>query len=128
MAVILCVDDEEIPLFLRKRVLENAGHKVCTAVSGGEALELFSQRQFDLILSDQLMPGMTGTELARIIKKSHPNLPVILISGINEAPPDVTCVDLFISKLEGPDALCLKIEHLLQSSRQRTPIPDAAAG
>jgi CheY-like chemotaxis protein len=114
MAKILCVDDEEVPLFLRKRVLERSGHEVVAANSAQEALRLLNDKTFDLVLSDQLMPDMTGTQLARIIKESHQTLPIILISGVNEVPPDAGYADMFVSKLEGPTALCQKILEVLQ--------------
>ena len=66
--VILCVDDEENPLVLRTLVLEKAGYHVITAPSAMRALEIISARHIDLVLSDQVMPGTTGTELARQIK------------------------------------------------------------
>src|SRR6516225_8318271 len=82
--VVLCVDDEEIPLLLRKLVLEKAGYDVVTASSVLRALEIVSTRHVDLVLSDHLMPGSTGTELARQIKSRLPQLPVVLLSGVNE--------------------------------------------
>ena len=109
ITTILCVDDEDVPLFLRKLVLEKSGYEVATANSGHQALEMLSQRSFDMVLSDQLMPGMTGTQLAKIIKESSSPLPFILISGVNEVPLDAGYADLFISKLEGPVAMCEKI-------------------
>src|SRR5437588_11008752 len=81
--VILCVDDEENPLILRKLVLEKAGYEVVTASSGRKALEILQSQSVHLVLSDLLMPGMAGTELARQIKDRHPKLPVILVSGVN---------------------------------------------
>ena len=90
------------------------GHEVVAANSAQEALRLLNDKTFDLVLSDQLMPDMTGTQLARIIKESHQTLPIILISGVNEVPPDAGYADLFVSKLEGPAALCQKILEVLQ--------------
>ncbi len=89
-AVILCVDDEANPLALRKLVLQKAGYEVVTANSAKEALALAATRSFDLVLSDYLMPGTTGTELAQKLKAEHPRLPVILISGVNELPAGST--------------------------------------
>lgn len=111
---ILCVDDEKIPLFLRTRVLEKAGFEVVPAASGLDALELLRKRHFDLVLSDQLMPEMTGTQLARHIKQSYSSLPVVLVSGVNEIPEGIEHVDLFISKLDGPAVLCERISQILQ--------------
>lgn len=111
--VILCVDDEQTPLTLRRFVLEKAGYSVVTAGSAEEALEILSRQPVDLLLSDQLMPGTIGTELARKAKAAHPQLPVIVLSGVNEIPSDAEFADLFLSKVEGPEALCEKISALL---------------
>ncbi len=112
--VILCVDDEPNSLILRKLVLEKAGYRVLTASSAPQALEVLSANSVNLVLSDQLMPGTTGTELARQVKTQFPALPVILISGVNEIPPDAENADLFMSKVEGPAAMCEKIAAVLE--------------
>ena len=117
--VILCVDDEENPLMLRKLVLENAGYDVITASSAGQALGVVSSRRIDLVLSDYLMPGASGTELARQIKAGWPSLPVILHSGVNEIPVDAGYADLFLSKVEGPATLCERIAAVLGGTRTR---------
>jgi|ERR1700691_285687 CheY-like chemotaxis protein len=119
--VILCVDDEEIPRTLRKLVLEKKGYEVVAARSGKEALELLATRHFDLVLTDQMMPGMEGTELTRQIKSAAPDLPVVIISGVNELPIDAALADRFVSKLEGPEALFSGIAEVLDryGSRER---------
>ena len=78
---ILCVDDEDIPRTLRKLILQKRGYTVVTASSGKEALALIAQGGRYLVLTDQMMPGMTGTEMIKCIKFSRPTTPVILISG-----------------------------------------------
>lgn len=118
-AIILCVDDEEIPLMLRKLVLEKAGYEVITAGSATQAREIVASRPLALVLSDHLMPGCTGTELAREIKAGWPELPVILFSGVNDVPGDAGCVDLFLSKVVGPAALCEHISVVLANARTR---------
>lgn len=110
---ILCVDDEEIPRVLRKLILEKQGYQVITAASGAEALEILAQNSIDLVLSDQMMPGMTGTELTKLVKALQPAMPVVLISGVNEIPPDADDADRFVSKLEGPDLLFRTIAEVL---------------
>ena len=117
-AVILCVDDEENPLVLRKFVLQKAGYEVLTARSGNEALTLTKSKDVDLVLSDHLMPGMNGVELARQVKARHPKLPVVLISGVNDIPPGASTADAFVSKVEGPDILCQRIASILDIGRQ----------
>lgn len=114
-AVILCVDDEEKPLVLRKLVLQKAGYEVLTANSAKEALDVAGSRKLDLVLCDHLMPGMTGVELAQEIKGRYPNLPVVLLSGVNEIPAGADSADGFLTKVEGPDNLCREIAAVLNS-------------
>jgi CheY-like chemotaxis protein len=102
---ILCVDDEDIPRMLRKLILQKQGYKVLTAASGKEALTLLDDGGINLVLSDQMMPGMTGTELTKVIKAGQPAMPVILFSGVNEIPQDAIYADRFVSKVEGPELL-----------------------
>jgi CheY-like chemotaxis protein len=115
--LILCVDDEENQLAVRKLVLEQAGYAVLAASSGQQALALLAGHPIDLVLSDHLMPGLTGTELARQIKAGTPDLPVILISAVNEIPEDAAYADLFMSKLDGPQAMCQNIAAVLARSK-----------
>jgi CheY-like chemotaxis protein len=115
--VILCVDDEPNSLVLRKLVLQKAGYEVVTANSAIAAMDVLASSRVDLVLSDQLMPGLTGTELARQIKNRWPSLPVILISGVNEIPADAEVADLFMSKVEGPVMMCQNINDVLVKYR-----------
>lgn len=110
---ILCVDDEENPLVLRKFLLEKAGYDVITAKSAEEALEIAGRENVDLVLSDYLMPGTTGAELARRVKVRRPDLPVVLLSGVNEIPAGADIADAFLSKVEGPERLCQQIASVL---------------
>ena len=112
-SVILCVDDEPNPLTLRKLVLERFGYAVLTATSAEEAMKLLAVNHVDLVISDYLMPGVVGTELARSVKAAYPGIPFILLSGVNDIPDDASCADLFISKVEGPAMMCTKIAAIL---------------
>jgi CheY-like chemotaxis protein len=120
--VILCVDDERVSLIVRSRVLEKAGYDVIPANSGAEALHALQSRPVDLVLTDLLMPGMNGAELAREVKIRKPGLPVMLFSGVNEMPPEGSAADSFVSKLEGPAFLCEKVAEILNRA-QDTVIP-----
>jgi CheY-like chemotaxis protein len=113
--VILCVDDEDIPRTLRTIILMKQGYSVLTAASANEALDLLDQHHVDLVLTDQMMPGMAGTELAKRLRAIKPNLPVIIVSGVNEIPEDAIFADRFVSKVEGPAALFRNIAEVLAS-------------
>ena len=115
---LLCVDDEKIPRMLRAAVLEKQGYRILTAASAKEALDLLAQQRFDLVLTDQMMPGMSGTELTKLVKSTYPGLPVIIVSGVNELPPDVAYADLFISKIQGPAALFEGVAEVLARYRK----------
>ena len=111
---ILCVDDEETPRTLRKLILQKQGYQVITAASGAEALEILDRVSINLVLSDQMMPGMTGTELTKSVKAMRPTMPVILISGVNEIPADARYADRFVSKIGGPDLLFKTVAEVLE--------------
>ena len=111
---ILCVDDEETPRTLRKLILQKQGYQVITAASGAEALEILDKISINLVLSDQMMPGMTGTELTKSVKAMRPTMPVILISGVNEIPADAKYADRFVSKIGGPDLLFKTVAEVLE--------------
>jgi CheY-like chemotaxis protein len=110
---ILCVDDEDLPRTLRKLILQKQGYQVITAASGKEALALLERGGIHLVLTDQLMPAMTGTELTKLVKSTRPAMPVILISGVNEIPPDAIFADRFISKVGGPQLLFDTVAEVL---------------
>jgi CheY-like chemotaxis protein len=114
------VDDETVPLTLRRLVLEKSGFAVVPASSATEALDILKAQAVDLVLTDLLMPGLSGLDLARKIKERSPALPIILLSGVNEVPEDADCADLFLSKVEGPVAMLEKISEMLKKSRGTT--------
>jgi len=74
-ATILCVDDEELSLKVRKLVLEGAGYTVLTATTPDAALSLFQSNSVDLVMTDHLLPGISGTQLAQRMKKLKPAVP-----------------------------------------------------
>jgi signal transduction histidine kinase len=84
---ILVVDDDPLVAASTAAMLEDLGHVAIEALSGQRALDMLSiGARPDLVILDHAMPGMTGTELARLIKQSWPGLPVILASGYAELP------------------------------------------
>jgi CheY-like chemotaxis protein len=118
-AVILCVDDEDVPRILREMILVKQGYTVLAAVSASEALKLLDQHHVDLVLTDQMMPGIVGTELAKKVRAWRPHLPIIIVSGVNEIPEDAIFADRFVSKVEGPEALFRNIAEVLAHYNQQ---------
>jgi PAS domain S-box-containing protein len=84
---ILAVDDDALILVNTAAMLEDLGHQVTTAYSGHEAMAALARmKRVDLVITDQAMPGMTGTELAAAIRRERPDLPVLLATGYAELP------------------------------------------
>ncbi|NDV20704.1 response regulator [Pseudodesulfovibrio sp. JC047] len=84
---ILFVDDEKPLIDIGREMLESCGFEVVTRTSSIEALEAFRHRSndFDLVITDQAMPNMTGMEFAREVLKLRPNTPIILCTGFSDA-------------------------------------------
>ena len=79
---ILAVDDDALVLMNTVHMLEDLGHTVFEAYSGYEALEILRREDgIDLVVTDQAMPKMSETELAKIIKREWPDIPVLLATG-----------------------------------------------
>ena len=86
---ILVVDDDAIILMNTAALLEDLGHEVLEAGSGEEALKLLNQHpDVDLMITDQAMPGMTGSQLIAAVRADRPALPIILATGYGETPGD----------------------------------------
>ena len=68
-------------------MLEDRGHRVMVAYSGSEALDLLKRHKFDLLITDQGMPGMTGAELIAVAQKDYPDMAIVLATGYAELPP-----------------------------------------
>ena len=111
-ARILLVDDNANGLAARKSVLEELGYRIVTCSSGADALEQFAAHTFDLVVTDYKMPRMDGLELIGRLRKSTPELPIVLVSGyvdtmgMNEAS---TGADVVIQKSAN------EVSHLVRS-------------
>jgi PAS domain S-box-containing protein len=84
---ILAVDDDALVLTNTAAMLEDGGHSVTVAYSANEARELLKRETFDLLITDQGMPGMTGAELIEEVQCLYPGLPIVLATGYAELPP-----------------------------------------
>jgi len=115
---ILCVDDNEQALSIRKVMLETRGYRVLACTTGNQALELFRQGGIDLVLSDLQMPGLDGAALVDKIKDLSPETPAILFSGKVKAYEKDTRADVFLPKgMYAPMELLERIRVLLVKKR-----------
>ena len=80
-ATILLVDDEELLRAGVQEMLELQGFTVITAVNGEQALTCLAEKHIDLIITDLVMPKMDGIDFVQQLRKSWPDMPVIVVSG-----------------------------------------------
>jgi len=83
---ILIVEDQDEVRKLTRRMLEARGYQVLAAASGADALRIADQaaRRIDLLLTDVIMPGMSGREVALLLGPAHPNMRVLFVSGYTD--------------------------------------------
>jgi CheY-like chemotaxis protein len=112
--LVLCVDDEIVGLRVRKILLERAGYQVLTAADGYSGLELFATQPVDAVVLDYAMPGMHGGEVAKKMRQTKPDVPILLLSAYVGLPEEVSSlVDVYMTKGEGAPALLEKLGNLL---------------
>jgi two-component system response regulator CpxR len=115
---ILCVDDNEQALSIRKVLLETRGYRVLAYNSGEQALEAFRRGGVDLVLTDLTMPGVDGSRLIAEIKRLSPQTPAVLISSRVKVYERETVADVFLPKgMYEPADLLERIRVLLVRKR-----------
>src|ERR1022692_3136894 len=115
---ILCVDNNEQALSIRKIMLETRGYRVIACNNGESALEAFRRGNVDLVLTDLIMPGVDGSRLIEQIKAISPQTPAVLISGRSKIYERETLADVLLSKgMYEPAELLERIRVLLVRKR-----------
>ena len=115
---VLCIDDDELGLMVRRLTLEAEGFEVATAASGPKGLELLKATPFDVVLLDHSMPGMNGGEVAQQIRSRHPGTPIVFLSAYITLPEEhLQLVDACITKGDSTEALLAIIRRLSGSTR-----------
>jgi two-component system response regulator CpxR len=124
---ILCVDDNEQALSVRKFMLETRGYRVLASLAPEEALESFHHGGIDLVICDLNMPRMDGNELAKRMKESAPEVPILLVSGCVKAFDRASHGDCFLPKGTcSPLELLDKVRMMLARKRgpkRSAPVP-----
>jgi DNA-binding response OmpR family regulator len=115
---------------LARDILVDRGHDVLTAADGEEALSLSHNRPFDLLITDLVMPKLSGKELAVRLRRARPGLPVVFMSGYAYdavGDDDLTAGDAFIQKPFSAHDLGTTVRVTLDSLREPddSPIPAA---
>ncbi len=118
---ILCVDDEDIVIRSCRRVLADDEFEVNSVQSGIDALKEIDEKDFDVVILDIMMPKMDGIEVLQRVKESHPDLEVIMITGLSQVETAVKSMKLgafdYLTKPFDPDELRLVVERALERRR-----------
>jgi CheY-like chemotaxis protein len=120
---ILLVDDNSLGLAARRSVLQELGHRVMICGTAAEALELLGKHPFDVVVTDYKMPKMNGVEFIARLRKLHPAISVILISGFADTlglDETSTGADIVLQKSSNEVAQLIRaVNRLLR--KQHTP-------
>ncbi len=119
---ILLIDDNAVQAATRQTILKRAGYDVIAVLDPIRALDQLRRNDFpseiNLVITDHLMPGMMGAEFVRELRKFQPHLPVLVISGLEEAEEEYSDLDvLFRMKPLLPDHLLASVHRLTTRER-----------
>ena len=118
---ILLIDDNAVQAATRQAILKRVGHLVIAVLSPVRALEQFSQQSFleqiGLVITDHLMPEMNGAQFTRRLRELAPTMPVMVISGMEEAEDEYEGLNVtFRIKPLPPASLLANVDTLLPTS------------
>jgi DNA-binding response OmpR family regulator len=123
---VLLIDDNAVQAATRQTILRRAGYFVIAVLNPRRALDQLTQGEFPeeigLIITDHLMPEMSGAEFVRELRVGHSELPVLVISGMEEAELEYAGMNVeFRVKPLLPDNLLASVHNLLRPSETPTP-------
>jgi len=125
---VLCIDDREDGLAIRRVFLETFGYKVITASSGQQGLDYAARTEPDVVLLDYQMPGMDGLEVAKVLRRDYPAVPIVLLTGFDkEVPGELSgIVNETVAKGNRPNELLEALARVVGRTAKR-PLPRKGA-
>jgi len=122
-ARILVIDDEESVRSVLSRILSQVNHQVTVAKDGGEGLQLFKEKEFDIVLTDLGMPDMSGWDVCRAIKKLRARIPVGMITGwgmeLDQTKKEESGLDFVIPKPFDFHQILKVVDETMESTEKR---------
>jgi CheY-like chemotaxis protein len=123
ISALLLIDDNAIQAATRQTILRRAGYFVIAALNPVRALQQFHNHQFPAeicaVITDHIMPGMNGAQFVRELRKTKPHLPVMVISGLEEAEQEYAGMNVrFLLKPLSPDLLLSNLRDLLEEQQE----------
>ncbi len=122
-SAVLLIDDNAIQAATRQAILKRAGYFVIAALNPVRALEQFQDDAFpasiSAVITDHIMPGMSGSQFVREVRKFQPALPIMVISGLEEAEQEYAGMNVrFLLKPLSPDLLLSNLRYLIQQEQE----------
>jgi CheY-like chemotaxis protein len=120
---VLLIDDNAIQAATRQTILKRAGYFVTAALNPVRALEQFQDDAFpspiSAVITDHIMPGMSGSQFVRELRKIQPHIPVMVISGLEEAEQEYAGLNVqFLLKPLSPDLLLSHLRYLIEQQQE----------
>jgi CheY-like chemotaxis protein len=122
-SAVLLIDDNAIQAATRQAILRRAGYFVIAVMNPARALEQLQNDEFPAqigaVITDHIMPGMSGAEFVRELRKTHHEMPVMVISGLDEAEYEYAGLNVrFLQKPLLPDLLLSNLRDLLYQEQE----------
>jgi PAS domain S-box-containing protein len=121
-ARILVIDDEESVRSVLSRILSQVNHQVTVAKDGGEGLQLFQEKEFDIVLTDLGMPDMSGWDVCKAIKRLRARIPVGMITGwgieLDQTKKEESGLDFVILKPFDFHQILKVVDETMESSEK----------
>ncbi len=118
---ILIVDDEEVVCQSCMRILTEAGHEAESTLYGHSALQKVAEGQYDVVILDIMMPRISGLDILKAIKEEHPDVDVVMVTGLSQIETAVLSMKLgafdYLSKPFDPDELVMVVDRALERRR-----------
>ena len=120
---LLCIDDNQSSLNICKIILEDVGYQVSTASSAREGLEIFASHVIDAVILDYQMPEMNGELVAAEMRRTKPQVPILMLSGWASLPESaLQLVDEYVAKGDPVELMLLAVQQLLTRGNKRKPV------
>ncbi len=121
MATILCIDDDRNILELQRAILETKGYAVFSVTDGRTGIRVAREHPVDLVVLDFKMPDMDGAQVAEVLFKEHPDLPIVVCSGFFDIVPEWLkwFAAAYVEKGESPGVWVTAIEEVI--AREKAP-------
>jgi DNA-binding NtrC family response regulator len=125
VATVLCIDDNHNILEIHRALLGRKGYRVVTALDGATGLDLSRRQSIDVVVLDFNMPGMDGNQVAQVMMREQPTLPVVIWSGYPDAIPESLrrVAYAVLQKGDGIEVLLSLIESLVEVGGASKKIP-----